>query len=104
MSSGLAHPCVVVHVRRSRFLQGDPACVYIGRDCQEFTDEGWGNPFHIGPDGDRAEVLQKYREWLADNEYLLNRLPALRGKVLGCWCKPESCHGDVLAEFVNALG
>jgi hypothetical protein len=24
---------------------------------------------------------------------------SLAGKVLGCWCRPEACHGDVLAEL-----
>jgi hypothetical protein len=86
-----------------KFVQFAPGNVYIGRDYAEFTDEGWGNPFHIGKDGDRAEVLRKYREWILGNEYLLKRLPLLKGKVLGCWCKPEDCHGDVLAELVNAL-
>jgi hypothetical protein len=95
--------CRVVHVRHSLFQQGHPDCVYIGRDYKEFSDEGWGNPFHIGPDGTREEVLVKYREWILGNEYLLKRLPALKGKLLGCWCKPLECHGDVLAELVNAL-
>ena len=95
--------CLVVHVRHSLFQQGHQDCVYIGRDYAEFGDEGWGNPFHIGKDGDRAEVLAKYRAWILENEYLLKRLPMLKGKVLGCWCKPDTCHGDVLAELVNAL-
>jgi hypothetical protein len=96
-------PCLVVHVRKALFVQHNIDCVYIGRDYAEFTDEGWGNPFHIGKDGDRAEVLRKYREWVLDNPYVLERLSLLRDKVLGCWCKPEACHGDVLAELVNAL-
>lgn len=94
----------VMHVRRGGFLQGHSDYVYIGRDCAEFTDEGWGNPFHIGLDGDRTEVLRKYREWVLGNPYLLQRLPLLKDKILGCWCKPFDCHGDVLAELVNKLG
>lgn len=96
-------PCTTVHVRAGRFKQGRPDCVYIGRDYAEFTDEGWGNPFHIGKDGTREEVLAKYREWLLGNEYLLKRLPELKDKILGCWCKPDLCHGDILAELVNSL-
>jgi hypothetical protein len=71
---------IVVHVRKAPFKQGHPDCVYIGRDCAEFTDEGWNNPFHIGRDGDRVEVLRRYREWLSGNEYLLKRRS--EGK---CW-------------------
>ena len=26
-------------------------------------------------------------------------LPELRGKILGCWCAPKVCHGDVLVEL-----
>jgi hypothetical protein len=29
------------------------------------------------------------------------RMPALRGKVLGCWCHPHECHGHVIAEIVD---
>lgn len=93
----------VVHVRQAKFIQFAPGNVYIGRDYQEFEDEGWGNPFHIGPDGDRAEVLRKYRKWILGNKYLLSRLHLLIDKTLGCWCKPEDCHGDVLVELVEGL-
>jgi hypothetical protein len=34
---------------------------------------------------------------------LIAALGELRGKVLGCWCKPALCHGDVLAEFADAV-
>jgi hypothetical protein len=62
----------------------------------------WGNPFRIGPDGTRHQVIQKYRAWILTQPHLLARLPELRGKVLGCWCKPGECHGDVLAELADA--
>jgi hypothetical protein len=93
----------VVHVRKFPFVQFTSNCVYIGRDYLEFKDEGWGNPFHIGPDGNRKTVLGKYREWVLQQPHLVARLPELRGKILGCWCKPLSCHGDVLAELCMNL-
>ena len=56
----------------------------------------------------RIEAINSYREWLENGEgkYLLNDLPELKDKVLGCWCKNadgtgKSCHGDVLVELVN---
>jgi hypothetical protein len=49
----------------------------------------------------REEVMRKYRAWLAEQPQLLDRLPELRGKVLGGWCAPEACQGDVLSELVN---
>lgn len=64
----------------------------------------WGNPFRIGRDGWRKEVIEKYREYLLGRPDLLAALPELKGKVLGCWCKPLACHGDVLAEMADAGG
>jgi hypothetical protein len=70
--------------------------VYIGRPSI------WGNPFVIGRDGDRAEVIGKYEAWLTRQPRLLARVPDLRGKVLGCFCAPLPCHGDVLARLAEA--
>jgi len=63
----------------------------------------WGNPFHVGVDGTRSEVIAKYRAMVLSRPDMLARLPELRGKVLGCWCKPRQCHADVLAELANGL-
>lgn len=77
--------------------------VYIGRGrCPRTGERGrWGNPFRIGRDGDRKEVIAKYRLWLCkeiEAERIdLAELASLHGKVLGCWCAPEPCHGEVLA-------
>jgi hypothetical protein len=62
----------------------------------------WANPFRIGRDGDREEVLARYREYVLLAPELRAALPELRGKVLGCWCKPLACHGDVLADLADA--
>jgi hypothetical protein len=70
--------------------------VYVGRPSK------WGNPFVIGRDGDRREVVRKYREWLLTQPELLAALPELRDKVLACWCAPLPCHADVLVELANA--
>ena len=61
----------------------------------------WGNPFRIGPDGDREEVIHKYREWIIERSDLLDDLSSLIGKRLGCWCSPEPCHGNVLIELIK---
>ena len=83
--------------------------VYIGRPnkwipkSKPGSDGKWGNPFIIGRDGTREEVIQKYRDWIMKQPELLKQIPTeLKGKRLGCWCKPESCHGDVLAELDNS--
>lgn len=69
--------------------------VYIGRPSK------WGNPYVVGRDGTREEVIQKYREYIKDQPELLEQLEELRGKTLGCFCKPLSCHGDVLIELLE---
>jgi hypothetical protein len=81
---------MVVHCKREAFD------VYIGRPGK------WGNPFVIGKDGTRQQVIAKYRKWLVSQTSLMKALPELKGKVLGCWCAPQACHGDVLAELANA--
>lgn len=63
----------------------------------------WGNPFIIGKDGTREEVIEKYRKWIMTQPHLLSSLHELKGKVLGCWCHPKSCHGEVLIELVNGI-
>lgn len=89
----------VVHCRR------EPYDVYIGRAVPRLglSQSKWANPFRIGKDGTREECIAKYREYLLSRPDLLEDLEELRGKVLGCWCKPAPCHGDVLVEFLEKL-
>lgn len=61
----------------------------------------WGNPYHIGRDGSREEVIRKYEEHLRGNIHLLTQVHEIQGKRLGCWCKPKPCHGDVLARYAD---
>lgn len=63
----------------------------------------WGNPFHIGIDGSREEVIQKYKEWVIKQPHLMRGLKTLIGKRLGCWCSPNLCHGDVLVELIDGI-
>ena len=69
--------------------------VYIGRGSK------WGNPFKIGRDGTREEVISKHLEWLLQQPSLMAALPELHGKVLGCYCAPLPCHGDTLSLLAN---
>ena len=62
----------------------------------------WGNPFTIGRDGTREEVIEKHKKWLLTQKQLMKDLSELTGKTLGCWCKPASCHGDTLIELANS--
>jgi uncharacterized protein DUF4326 len=80
--------------------------VYVGRPMYR---GGWrlagsplASPFRIGPDGSREEVIAQYRQYLLSRPDLLALLPALRGHRLGCWCVPESCHAQVIAELADS--
>jgi hypothetical protein len=82
----------VLHCKR------DPSknAVYIGRPGV------WGNPFIIGSDGTRDEVIALYAAWLRRQPELIERAKReLRGKDLACWCAPRACHGDVLLRIAN---
>ena len=86
----------VVHNKR------EPFDVYIGRPSK------WGNPFSH-KDGTlaefrvatRDEAVDAYAVWIETQPELLDSLGELRGKVLGCWCAPQRCHGDVLLALAN---
>ena len=89
----------VVHCKR------EPYTHYIGRPGK------LGNPFTHLTTKTLAETKVKTREasierfkWYAlhnlDILDAIKQLPA--DAVLGCWCKPQSCHGDVIMEIWKA--
>lgn len=87
----------VVNVRKA-----DHWDVYVGRGrCPKTGEEGrWGNPFTVEQHGRAA--MRLYLDWLARRPVLIDRArEQLRGKVLGCWCPPGPCHGEVLARLAN---
>lgn len=73
----------------------DREYVYIGRPSK------WGNPFIVGKDGTREEVIQKFAKYLLNDPELPNHLHELKGKNLGCYCAPLACHGDILLRWAN---
>ena len=87
--------------------------VYIARAGTVFIDKErfpkqnsiWANPYKIGPGKTRDDVIREYevyiREKLKADPTLRNELLKLDGKVLGCWCSPEPCHGDVLLKLIT---
>lgn len=79
-----------------------PGAVYIGRGRRDMPS-AWGNPFVIGPDGTRDEVIAKFRAWLMSQPDMQARARReLAGKDLVCFCAPNACHGDVLLEVANS--
>jgi hypothetical protein len=86
--------CKVLNARKVG-KHSDGLRVYVGRPSK------WGNPFVIGRDGSRADVIAKYRAWIVAQPDLMGALEELRGRDLVCWCTPLACHGDVLADLAN---
>ena len=64
----------------------------------------YGNPFVIGKDGTREDVILKHREYAEER---LKREPhwldELKGEnvITWCWCSPLPCHVDTLLELAN---
>lgn len=79
--------------KRDRNIPKD--AVYVGRPSEH------GNPFVIGRDGSRAEVIAKHKANLTPDQ-ITKIIAELRGKDLVCWCSPLACHADTLMEIANA--
>lgn len=94
----------------------DPNHLYIGRNMSFYVpgavESKWHNPYivmkkneKINDNGKKKytldESLDKYREYVLNTD-LVNQLNELDGKILGCWCKPDRCHGDILKELVES--
>jgi hypothetical protein len=102
-SSGLLVPAHVqlgepraVHCKRERHH------VYVGRNPKWMPPSKCGNPFVVGTHGARGECIALYEGWLGENAALFAALDELHGLVLGCWCAPRGCHGDLLVRLANA--
>ena len=93
-----------IEVKNKKTFKGDGGW-YVGRPT------ALGNPFEIGKDGNRREVIEKYRQWLSDG--MSGDNPCMRAfmnlydevartgeLVLVCWCAPQECHADVIKDFL----
>jgi hypothetical protein len=104
---------------------------YIGRFNARhgLAQSALANPFHIGKDGDRKMVVDKYRDWLwsqmidgiigeyrikaglhgkpnaAYSELVMLTKRVMRGETLelACYCAPLACHGNVVVRAINWL-
>ena len=80
----------------------DERNVYIGRATDGKGE--WGNPFKLKDfNFDRLKVLALYEVYLRTNKDLFERVVNLKDKVLGCWCSPERCHGEVLHHLAGNI-
>jgi hypothetical protein len=91
----------------------DDSHVYIGRDMSFYVDGAykskWHNPYKVakprkiykkGAYNTLEDSLDLYEKYIR-NSKLIDEIDELRGKTLGCWCKPNKCHGDILIKILN---
>ena len=75
-------------------------------DIPIFRGTLFGNPYEIGIDGTRSEVIKRFKRWftfLLKDPVFKEEVMKLKGKRLGCSCKPKACHGDVICEYLNSI-
>ena len=71
---------------------------YIGRGSI------FGNPFKIGKDGNREEVIKDFERWVRLYDKLKKDIYNLpKEAILGCFCKPKTCHGDIIIKIWKEL-
>ena len=100
----------VVNIHR-----GQEYDVYIGRP-RSGEPWGYGNPFIVGVHGARGECVEMFEKWIKEGDpqgsvlateerrkWIIEHLGALRGKRLGCFCYPNKCHGNLLAQWANNI-
>lgn len=97
---------MVYHVHIKNKHHGYSAGEYIGRGSP------LGNPFVIGEDGTREEVIAKYKTYLQvqvqiGNALIINELDRLayilmerKELTLICYCAPRPCHGQVIKDML----
>lgn len=96
----------VVHCKK------DSYDVYIGRPS--IFGNPWTHTHNTNAEfivESREQAVKNYRLWLAGDDFtdilqdrrskILDALPGLKGKILGCWCSPQVCHGDVLISMID---
>ena len=77
----------------SRLVYIGRAIPWLGLEKSLFANKKFPTP---------QEAVENYARHLSESPYLLALLPALRGMVLGCWCHPGPCQGQVIADAINS--
>jgi hypothetical protein len=101
MDSTKATACVKIMRRNGSVVQD--CDIYIGRACNmggwRLPQSKWHNPYSAKQYG-REACIVLFEQYIRNTKHLIEALPELRGKTLGCWCHPQSCHGDVLIKLL----
>ena len=83
-----------------------PIFVQVGNKKERYPKQAsiWCNPFKVTEQVPLDKSLRLYKKHLREmleDEDTLEEFLSLEGKTLGCWCKPERCHGDVIVDELN---
>ena len=86
--------------------------VYIGRTGKG-KDGYFGNPVIHGKECpicakthkkpvDTIDCYEEYLKMMLEtDEDFKEKFYELKGKVLGCFCKPRRCHGDIMVKYLE---
>lgn len=87
-------------------ILGEAYDVYIGR-AGRGHDGYFGNPVRLVYGAPRGSTLEAYRDYfyrrLENDLEFKRRVHSLKGKTLGCFCKPNPCHGDIIKEYLDGM-
>lgn len=92
---------IVVNVKNEEYD------VYIGRANKYLKEKGsfLANPFKITRQTTREQSIEKYHKWfykqICSDPFFKKAVLTLKGRRLGCWCKPLACHGDVIVDYIE---
>jgi len=90
-------PTIVVNIYKEDYD------VYVGR-AGHGNDGYFGNPFKSSNrDESIARFEQYFQERIKNDPEYRRRILSLQGKVLGCFCKPQKCHADIIAKYLNSI-
>jgi hypothetical protein len=93
----------VVNIRHEPYASDPSLYAYIGRKGRG-QDGYFGNPVLEKTPSGLAKYRAYFRHRLTIDPSFKQRVEALRGKVLGCFCAPGPCHGDVIAQWLDGRG
>lgn len=93
----------LVHVNK------DVYDVYIGRAYKgEIPDPPqygcFGNPYTLAKYGRKESIIlfaKYFYDRIENDEEFKKAVLELRNKILGCWCKPLACHGDIIVDYLD---
>ena len=65
----------------------------------------YGNPFPISRTCSRSRAIDSFEDFFVFNirsgEVTFEELVKLNSAILGCCCKPQPCHGDVISKYAS---